>query len=168
MEWFVIGYKPDEGGIALAMGSFIATSYSASRYYKSPLGYEYWHTNSGKAYDSSILQRQSNGRFVRGVQGIRYSKINAKKAIRVPSALGKTLGLGSIALNIYNWDSNYPINSSIDIARSIGSYISLPYGMIDFYISTSIESTRQTQQFNQKYGLSINKGVYNPTLGQYW
>ena len=28
--------------------------------------------------------------------------------------------------------------------------------------------TRQTQQFNQKYGLSINKGVYNPTLGQYW
>ena len=41
-------------------------------------------------------------------------------------------------------------------------------GMIDFYISTSIESTRQTQQFNQKYGLSIKKGVYNPTLGQYW
>ena len=155
-------------GFALSMAGLASSGYASGTYYKSLTGKEFWSTKSGKHYNSDILKQQSNGKYVRGVQGIRLSKTIAEKSVKIPSSLGKILGRASIAYSIWNSDFTSPRESTIDITRSILSYYSLPYAAVDFYISTSIEYTRQTQQFNIRNGLPINYGLYNTTSAQYW
>ena len=147
------------GSTAMEVGGFGFSSYAAQRYHNSG-GFETWRTSSGKYYNSNILKPQANGKYVQGVQGIRISRDVAKNAVKVPTAIGKTLGMGSVALNLYNWDSNSPIQSSVDVARSVGSYFSLPYAAVDLYLTISYNYIRQTQMFNLENGLPLNYGIY--------
>ena len=147
------------GSAAMGVAGFGFSSYAAQRYHNSG-GFETWRTSSGKYYNSNILKPQANGKYVQGVQGIRISRDVAKNAVKVPTALGKTLGMGSVALNLYNWDSNSPIQSSVDVARSVGSYFSLPYAAVDLYLTISYNYIRQTQMFNLENGLPLNYGLY--------
>ena len=75
----------------LGVGGLGFSSYAAQRYHITSSGFETWRTSSGKYYDSNILQRQVNGKYVRGVQGIRMSRDVARDAAKVPSAVGKGL-----------------------------------------------------------------------------
>lgn len=107
---------------------------------KSAWGYETWRTSSGKVYDSNILQRQSNGKYVRGVQGIRASKTIAKKTVRIPSAIGKAIGALGTANDAYNYIDNPTIDNFVVLGRSVLSYISLPYAALDLYSTCSYYS----------------------------
>ncbi len=164
-EVVIDGIKKAPWGVDALSIAF--TTYANSRYHKSWSGKEFWRTRSGKTYDSSILQRQSNGKYVRGVQGIRVSRDLAKRAVRVPSALGRISGRIGVGLNLINTIENPTTGNIIDLGRSILSYYSLPYAAMDLYISISIESASQIQQFNLNNGLPLNQGLYNPTFGQY-
>ena len=127
-------------GMGLDALGFAMGAYASTRYYKSAWGYETWRTSSGKVYDSNILQRQSNGKYVRGVQGIRASKTIAKKTVRIPSAIGKAIGALGTANDAYNYIDNPTIDNFVVLGRSVLSYISLPYAALDLYSTCSYYS----------------------------
>lgn len=141
------------------------TAYANSRYYKSRLGKtEYWRTCAGKNYDSSILQRQSNGKYVHGVQGIRISRDYAKSAAKVPNAIGKSLGRISVGVNAVNTIKNPTKGNIIDLGRSVASYFSLLYSYFDSYVSLYVESTKLQMQANKENGMPLNQGLCNPVI----
>ena len=129
------------GTVVAGMGinalSFGFGGYASSRYYKSAFGSEVWRTSSGKVYSSSILERQANGKYVRGVQGIRISKELAKKSIKMPNFVGKTLGRLSIGITIGDAISNPIPENVFTMMRSVASYFSIPYAALDIYATCS-------------------------------
>lgn len=127
-------------GMGIDALGFAMGAYASTRYYKSARGYEAWRTSSGKVYDSNILQRQANGKYVRGVQGIRASKTIAKKTVRIPSAIGKAIGALGTANDAYNYIDNPTIDNFVVLGRSVLSYISLPYAALDLYSTCSYYS----------------------------
>ena len=106
------------------------------------------------------MQRQANGKYVRGVQGIRMSREVARNAAKVPSAVGKGIGILNIGLNVSTFIDEPSFSNAFNFGRSIASYFSLYYSAIDIYVSTFYSYIRQTQEFNLKHGFPMNDGLY--------
>ena len=138
-------------------------AYASTRYYKSAWGYETWRTSSGKVYDSNILQRQSNGKYVRGVQGIRISKELAKNSMKLPNIIGKRLGGLNIGLNAVNLYKDPTIGNVLNLGRSIGSYYSLPYAALDMFATGSYYEIQNA--IENRHGLP---GTYSSAVTGYY
>ena len=120
-------------GIGINALSLGFGGYASSRYYKSVFGSEVWRTSSGKIYTSSILGRQANGKYVRGVQGIRISREIAKSSVRIPNVVGKVLGGLSVGITTVDAVKNPTPENVFNVIRSAASYFSLPYAALDIY-----------------------------------
>lgn len=149
-----------------ALGIY-STAYANSRYHKSWSGKEFWRTRSGKTYDSSILQRQPNGKYVRGVQGIRISRDIAKESVKVPSIVGKVLGGIDIGVNAANTLVDPTTGNVINLGRSVASFFSPLYSWFDIYISLSSYTTKQIMQANKELGLPLGQGLGYPPVIYY-
>ena len=139
------------------------STYAANRYYKSSFGFEYWKTSSGKYYTSSVLQRQSNGKFVRGVQGIRNSRISAMNSVKMPNFVGKTLGRLSVGINVVDVLKKPTVNNFLSLSRSIGSYYSLPYAVLDIYASCAYYDIQNTINLGRGF-----PGTYSAAVMGYY
>ncbi|MBR5988819.1 MAG: VCBS repeat-containing protein [Prevotella sp.] len=149
-----------------ALGIY-STAYANSRYHKSWSGKEFWRTRSGKTYDSSILQRQPNGKYVRGVQGIRISRDIAKESVKVPSIVGKVLGGIDIGVNAANTLVDPTTGNVIKLGRSVASFFSSLYSYFDIFISLYIYDTKQIMQANKELGLPLGQGLGYPPVIYY-
>ena len=150
-------------GIGINALSLGFGGYASSRYYKSALGSEVWRTSSGKIYTSSILERQANGKYVRGVQGIRNSRISAMNSVKMPNFVGKTLGRLSVGINVVEVFKKPTVNNFLSLSRSIGTYYSLPYAVLDIYASCAHYDIQNTINLGRGF-----PGTYSAAVMGYY
>ena len=168
-EVYVVGHTLTDWSLILSAGSLVPALVASRTYYEDPIShYGWWKDRKGTFHSLSEVDVQSNGKYLRGVQGKRISLKRAMKTVKVPSAIAKALGILSVANEGYDFSKNPSVSEGLNLIRSIAGYRYLPYAAADLYISISWEYIRQTQEFNLKNDLPLNYGIFNTTSSQYW
>lgn len=169
LEIVIVGHTLTDWSLILSAGSLVPALAASRTYYEDPIShYGWWKDRKGTFHSLSEVDVQSNGKYLRGVQGKRISLKRAMKTVKVPSAIAKALGILSVANEGYNFSKNPSVSEGLNLIRSIAGYRYLPYAAADLYISISWEYIRQTQEFNLKNDLPLNYGKFNTTSSQYW
>lgn len=88
--------------------STLTSEYAKWRYNADPVTGGYWRGANGKLYNASLLQKQATGKYVRGVQGYRYSVQYAFNRSKKINNIGNGLGIVSIGVSIgqYMYENN--------------------------------------------------------------
>src|SRR5574344_39457 len=103
-------------------------SIAGNKYTERLWGDGYFTTASGKIYDLDILNPQVNGKYVRGVQGLRIAKLNAQMSVRLLTRTGNLLGYWSVIMTGKDFIDNQNLSTGIDLATSIGSVLFWEFG----------------------------------------
>jgi len=123
----------------LSMAGTAGSTYAGLRYTSYNGGGGYFRTANGNFYNMSVLELQSNGKFVRGVQGFRNGMMVAEKASAVPRVIGNWVGILTTGYFFYKFRSNPTIGNGIPVGEGIVSLFSWEVGLGLTYIHTSID-----------------------------
>ena len=159
----------DKMGLVIDLIGNASTAWAGSRYTERPWGGGYFRTSRGKYYSFDDLEIHENGKYRRGVQGLRYAKEYARNAAKPFARIGNIIG----AYNLYNSLSSNPnsLKDGIDILVDIASLAYWEVGAIYYSTCFLIYITKQdrdnTMKMNERLGLPPTFGLYNPGLGTY-
>lgn len=122
----------------------------------------------GEYHSLSILERQSNGKFVNGVQGFRISARYAQNAVKNISKISTTLGYLSTSWSVYNMIEDPSFTNGFSLTRNLIGTAFWEYGVLDTYISLSYDdSKKKVEQSvgNMSKGLPPGYGIPDPLYG---
>ncbi len=161
----------DALNIGLNFGGTAVSTAASMRYTERPWGNGYFTTQGGKAYSMSILNKQANGKYVRGVQGLRIGAKAAENSTRLLRTIGNATGHISTAWGLYNfWKEPNWINAS-DLGFGIASYflweIGAAYTSSFIYYDCVVKPNIEQIQDNIINGVPPTRNVYNPQTGMY-
>ena len=176
-EVVVTGNKPNASfgmnalNFGLNIGGTTASTSAGLRYTERPWGGGYFRTKGGKTYPMSILSKQSNGKYVRGVQGYRNAMNAAKKSTKLLRSIGNYTGIIGIGISTNNFQKDMNTRNFIDLGASLTSLLYWEIGAIytfgsiysDFVVMPNI---LQVQKNIMEEKSPLN-GVYNPQTGMY-
>jgi RHS repeat-associated protein len=152
--------------------SFLGTAASSAagmRYTERSWGSGYFRTSGGKAYPLSILAKQSNGKYVRGVQGLRIGAQTAKNLTQLSRRIGNVAGVVGLGFSLNNIMYDINVRNSIDLAASVTSLfyweVGTLYALGSSYLDWVIMPNVQQIQNNIKNGAPATRNVYNPQTG---
>ena len=123
----------------ISMASTAGSTYAGLRYTSYIGGGGYFRTANGNFYNMSVLELQSNGKFVRGVQGFRNGMMVVEKASAVPRVIGNVGGWLLTTYSAYKFLNNRSIGNGISVGEGIVSLISWEVGLGLTYIHSSID-----------------------------
>lgn len=119
----------------------------------------------------SILDKQANGKYVRGVQGYRNAAKAAKYATKLPRRIGNNLGYLGVALSSNNLIHNVNARNVIDMAATVTSFayweVGVAYTFGSAYFDWVIMPNVQQIRTNTEEGVPPMRNVYNPQTGMY-
>lgn len=154
-------------GLGLNATGFSA--YAGQRYTGSNVFRQgYFQTSRGNFHSLSVLQPQANGQYVRGVQGLRYGALYARKSANIPGKIGTGMSYISLGLTGYNFVNNPTLTNGFDVGVSITGIVyweaAVAYMYIDLVASPNIKQIQE----NIKNGSNPLNGTVNPTTGEYY
>lgn len=130
----------------------------------------YFRTASGTQYSNNILKPLENGKYVRGVQGIRYGQQYAMARAKIPVRLGSGMGAITTGYSGYQFFIHPNVKDGFDTAAGVASIffweLGVAYSMGSVYVDCTkneINTIKENIVTNQ----NPLRGVYNPTTGQY-
>jgi len=145
--------------VDLGINSWVALHYSRSLTFGNKVLLDgYWRSGGGRYYSFSVLNRMPNGKYVRGVQGLRYSLNWAKTSVKIPSVLGKGVGGLTVlysGINVVdgfglNWDTLF---DSIDFGIGVIGAVYWPVGVVYTVGRIFVGGMINYHQMMQKQGL---------------
>ena len=154
-------------GVSLA--GTITSSIAGLRYTESSIFRTgYFRTSSNKVYSLNVLEKQANGKFVRGVQGLRIGASYAKESVKFASKAGALLGAINVSWSAYQMYEEPSFSNGLSLTRNIIGMASWEYGLVDTYISLGWnESKNRAKQSveNISKGLPPDFGIPDPIYG---
>ena len=154
-------------GVSLA--GTITSSIAGLRYTESSIFRTgYFRTSSNKVYSLNVLEKQANGKFVRGVQGLRIGASYAKESVKFASKAGALLGAINVSWSAYQMYEEPSFSNGLSLTRNIVGMASWEYGLVDTYISLGWnESKNRAKQSveNISKGLPPDFGIPDPIYG---
>jgi hypothetical protein len=133
------GSTMDNIASGLSVAGTASSTYAGLRYTSYNWGGGYFRTACGNFYKMSALELQASGKFVQGVQGLRYGMEVAEKASAVPRAIGNWAGILTTGYAFYKFRGNPTIGNGITVGEGIVSLLSWEVGLGLTYIHTSID-----------------------------
>lgn len=157
--------------IGMGIAGSTASSIAGMRYTERPWGNGYFTTSSGKSYPLSVLEKQSNGKFVRGVQGLRIGAQTAKNSTKLLRRIGNGAGYIGITINFMNLSHEVNMRNLSDLGSSLVSLIywevGAAYTVMSSYIDWVIVPQMQQIRDNIENGVPTTRNLYNPQTGMY-
>ena len=155
----------------LGIGGSTASTIGGLRYTDRGWGSGYFTTQKGKTHPFTILNKQPNGKYVRGVQGYRYSAEWAKNSSKLARTLGNNIGFMNTFYGIGCVIGEPNFENIIDLSIGFASLVYWEIGAIytfgktysDWVIMPNIQQIRM----NIENGVSPMRNVYNPQTGMY-
>ncbi|MBP1615437.1 MAG: hypothetical protein H6Q13_2885, partial [Bacteroidetes bacterium] len=139
------------------------------RYTKRAWGNGYFTTQGGKTYPMSILSKQTNGKYVRGVQGYRNAMNAAKNATKLLKRMGNNIGYLQLALQFRDNIITPNIENKLNFGLGVASLFYWEIGAIDvstsLYYDCVVRPNVEQIQENIANGLPPTRNVYNPQTG---
>jgi RHS repeat-associated protein len=121
----------------------------------------FWRDAKGNFRSTDLLKKGANGKYVRGVQGLRNSNAIAGKAAQSAKALGHKLAFVGVGINAYDmWDNGINVSNSMDMAMiavgvipGVGWIISGAYFIADTatMLSTGQSISQHTQNWTDSW-----------------
>ncbi|MDR1198769.1 MAG: LysM peptidoglycan-binding domain-containing protein [Prevotellaceae bacterium] len=146
------------GTVASAIASFRYTSY--------PWGKGYFRSANGKLYSLSVLEVQPNGKYVRGVQGLRNAANTAKNISKIPRLTGQTLGWVTLGYDVYKFRQQPNVINGLDLAIGGVSLYQWQVGALYFGLNGMVwAASGEIETIRDNIINNKNNHVYNPTLG---
>ena len=84
-------------------------------------------------------------------------------SVKIPNFVGKSLGRLSVGINVVEVFKKPTVNNFLCLSRSIGSYYSLPYAVLDIYASCAYYDIQNT--INLGHGFP---GTYSAAVMGYY
>ena len=144
-----------------------ASLYASRYYYKSSFSNSgYWANGNGIIHSFSELERKPNGKYTRGVQGLR----NARKYAQVRSAkwrmAGKVSGWIGIISAAGDFFRNANLQNSLSLVDAVGSHVNVPYSAVSTYIKVANEARKENikiVRYNLENNLPPSFGIISST-----
>ncbi|WP_232211169.1 RHS repeat domain-containing protein, partial [Prevotella conceptionensis] len=153
----------------VSLAGTITSSIAGLRYTESSIFRTgYFRTSSNKVYSLNVLEKQANGKFVRGVQGLRIGASYAKESVKFASKAGALLGAINVSWSAYQMYEEPSFSNGLSLTRNIIGMASWEYGLVDTYISLGWnESKNRAKQSveNISKGLPPDFGIPDPIYG---
>ncbi|MFG5856817.1 RHS repeat-associated core domain-containing protein, partial [Dysgonomonas sp. Shenzhen-Wh21] len=144
------------------------STYAGLHYTQRPWGTGYFQTSRGNYYSLSVLKPNANGKYVKGVQGLRYGALYAKKSVRIPAKIGSSLSWISLGISGINFYNNQSLSNGIDLGISAAGIIyweaAVPYTYFQVVGQPNIDQIKENIKTNQN---PLNNTI-NPTTGEYY
>lgn len=160
----LINNKVVKGKKIVDYSSMMGSIYAGYRYTERPLGEGYFRTAKGNLHSLSELKPQANGKYVRGVQGLRIGAKSAKCSVRLLSRSLNLVSYISTGYSGYRFYNNPNWSDGFDVTVGIASYAWWEVG-----VASSLVSAAQSEIEQRNENIVNNKdpmeGVYNPALG---
>ncbi|WP_321436024.1 DUF6443 domain-containing protein [uncultured Bacteroides sp.] len=160
----LINNKVVKGKKIVDYSSMMGSIYAGYRYTERPLGEGYFRTAKGNLHSLSELKPQANGKYVRGVQGLRIGAKSAKYSVRLLSRSLNLVSYISTGYSGYRFYNNPNWSDGFDVTVGIASYAWWEVG-----VASSLVSAAQSEIEQRNENIVNNKdpmeGVYNPALG---
>jgi RHS repeat-associated protein len=143
-----------------------STALAGIRYTEREFGGGYFRTSSGKLYSLSALELGANGKYIQGVQGLRYGATTAMKSVKWLGRTGNALGVLSTAYNGYNFVNNPNWENGVETAVGVGSYFLWEVGAVYYGGKLFYQGLELQNKMLIREGLYDNSSLrYNPSLG---
>ena len=124
----------DKMGLVIDLIGNASTAWAGSRYTERPWGGGYFRTSRGKYYSFDDLEIQENGKYRRGVQGLRYAKEYARNAVKPFAFIGKYLGYYQILSSAYLFYKSPSIESGLNLTIGVASLFYWEIGVVYFVV----------------------------------
>jgi len=159
----------DALNFGLNFGGTAVSTAASLRYTKRAWGNGYFTTQGGKTYPMSILSKQTNGKYVRGVQGYRNAMNAAKNATKLLKRMGNNIGYLQLALQFRDNIITPNIENKLNFGLGVASLFYWEIGAIDvstsLYYDCVVRPNVEQIQENIANGLPPTRNVYNPQTG---
>ena len=153
----------------ISIGGGVTSTVAGMRYTERPWGRGYFTAKNGNTFSMSILGKQANGKYVKGVQGYRNAANAAKNAMKIPRLASGTLGYIGLGLSFNNLRYSINTRNIIDLGASLASLayweIGAAYAIGTIYFDWVVMPNVRQIQENVLTGQPPTRNVYNPQTG---
>jgi len=147
-----------------AAGSFIASF----RYMERPWGSGYFKTLKGVEYPLSVLKPQANGKFLKGIQGIRNGAQAARMSVRLLTRTLNVVNKLQIGYDTYKFIQNSNFENGTAVVIDGVSYAFWEVGVVSAGVQGMVGASsgeREQIQNNIENNENPMNNVYVPGLG---
>ncbi|MDR0825273.1 MAG: hypothetical protein LBN74_09280 [Prevotella sp.] len=152
----------------VGLGGTTASAYAGLHYTQRLWGTGYFQTSRGNYYSLSELKPNVNGKYINGIQGLRYGALYAQKSVHIPAKIGAGLSYVSVFVSGVNFANDQSVSSGIDLGISaIGVVyweVAVPYMYYQLVGVPNMEQIKENIRTNQH---PLNNTV-NPTTGEFY